>query len=55
MEIYPIEKGDTLSEIAEKFAIPLKAILFVNPQIVDPDKIRAGDYIYIPDIIQRLN
>lgn len=53
MEIYPIEKGDTLSEIAEKFAVPLKAILFVNPQITDPDKIKAGDYIYIPYVIQR--
>ena len=51
---HEVEPGDTLSEIAEEYELNFynksdrKQILDCNPQISDPNKIIAGDTIYIP-------
>jgi len=45
---YVIQKGDTLSSIAQKFNVTVHAILAVNPQITNPNIIFAGRTIKIP-------
>lgn len=45
--VYVVEKGDTLSEIAKKFGISVKAIADFNG-IDDPDVIATGQILRIP-------
>lgn len=40
--------GETLSEIAHRYGVPMHAVLRANPQITNPDRIYAGTRIYIP-------
>lgn len=49
---YTIQSGDTLSRIALKFygdSSRYQAIVAANPQITNPDLIRSGDTIEIPN------
>lgn len=46
---YTVEKGDSLSEIAQKFGVSLQALLDANPQISDPSLIYEGQVLTIPD------
>ncbi len=43
-----IARGDTLSGIAQRTGHTVAEILAVNPQITDPDRIRAGDVLRLP-------
>ena len=47
--IYQIRPRDTLSKIAGNYGTSVSAIMSVNPELVDPNFIVAGHYIYIPD------
>ena len=48
-KIYKIQPGDALQRIATHFRTTVDAIMFANRAVlVDPGKIRAGYYIYIP-------
>ena len=47
-QTYYVVKGDTLRKIAAKFGTTVEAILKVNPQITNPDRIYAGQAITIP-------
>jgi LysM repeat protein len=51
MKLYQVQAGDTLSELAEKFSIPFKAILFANPEITNPDYIQVGQIIRVPEMV----
>lgn len=42
---YKIKSGDTLSGISKKLGIPIPALMQLNPNIKNPDKIRAGDVL----------
>ena len=44
-----VGKGNTLSGIARSKGITLKALLAANPNISDPNKIRVGQNIKIPE------
>lgn len=44
-----VGKGNTLSGIAKDKGITLKALLAANPSISDPNKIRVGQNIKIPE------
>lgn len=44
-----VGKGNTLSGIARNKGITLKALLAANPSISDPNKIRVGQNIKIPE------
>lgn len=44
---YVVNSGDTLSKIAGKFGISLRSLIQANPQLSDPDKIRAGQTLNI--------
>ncbi len=43
-----ISRGQTLSGIARSYNTSLNELLKINPQIKDPNKIYAGDMLYIP-------
>jgi|SRR6185436_15540741 len=45
---YTVQKGDTLSEIAERFGVALKTLEAANPQIKNPDLIFPGQVIIVP-------
>jgi len=49
METYLLKAGDTLSRIARAHGISVTALLHLNPQILDPDRIFVGEEITIPD------
>jgi len=45
---YTVRRGDTLRIIAGRFNTTVDAILKVNPQITDPNRIYAGQVINLP-------
>ena len=45
---YQVQSGDTLTEIAVAFAIPVQALLAANPDLESPDDIQAGQFLVIP-------
>jgi LysM repeat protein len=45
---YKIKSGDTLSQIAKKNGMSLKALLGANPGIKNANKIRVGQSIKVP-------
>ena len=44
---YVVQKGDTLSNISQRFAIPLKDIIEIN-HISDPSKITVSQKLFLP-------
>jgi len=46
--LYIIQPGETLAVIAQRFNIPVSALLRVNPQITNPNLIYPGQIIAIP-------
>ena len=46
--IHSITRGDTLSEIAQRYGTSVNALMDANAQIRDPDLIYAGDSLKIP-------
>jgi type VI secretion system secreted protein VgrG len=45
---YEVQSGDTLFAIAAAYAIPVQALLEVNPEVSSPDDIQAGQFLVIP-------
>ena len=50
-QMYKIGQGDTLSQIAGKRGVSVKDLLAANPEITNPDRIRAGQEIRLPGAI----
>jgi nucleoid-associated protein YgaU len=48
MQTYTIKAGDSLTAIASQFGLTIDQLLAANPQITDPNTIRAGDVVNIP-------
>lgn len=46
---YTVKPGDTLSKIAMRSGVTLAQLLQANPQIKDPNKIKVGDAVNVPD------
>ncbi|NLN06348.1 MAG: SafA/ExsA family spore coat assembly protein [Firmicutes bacterium] len=46
--VYIVQPGDTLFKIAQRFGVPLDAVIAANPQISNPDLIFPGQKIIIP-------
>jgi LysM repeat protein len=46
--LYIVQPGETLSVIAQRFSIPVSALLQFNPQITNPNLIYPGQIIAIP-------
>tara|TARA_R110002153_G_scaffold208805_3_gene361337 strand:+ start:674 stop:2509 length:1836 start_codon:yes stop_codon:yes gene_type:complete len=49
VEELEVKAGDTLSDIAKDKGVPLQAVIDANPQIKNPDMIRPGEVVSIPD------
>lgn len=47
-QTYTVQGGDTLLSIAQSFGVTVDAILQANPEISDPELIRPGQEIVIP-------
>ena len=47
-QLYTVQSGDTMFLIAQRFGIPLEALILANPQITDPNLIFPGDVLCIP-------
>ena len=45
---YTVQKGDKLSTLAQKNNISVRELMAANPQITNPDQLRAGETINIP-------
>lgn len=45
--VYVVQAGDTLSEIAERFGITVRALVRAN-QLENPDRIHPGQELVIP-------
>ncbi len=54
MEVYIVEKGDTLSIIAEKFGISLAQLVQANPHIRNINNISPGDEVNIPSVKKQI-
>jgi murein DD-endopeptidase MepM/ murein hydrolase activator NlpD len=46
---YTVKPGDTLSKVAMRNGVTLAQLLQANPQIKDPNRIKVGDPINLPD------
>ena len=46
---YTVKPGDTLARIATRSGMTLAQLLKANPQIKDPNKIKVGDVVNVPD------
>ena len=46
---YKVKAGDNLSKVAKHYGISLAQLLKANPQIKNPNKIRVGQLINLPD------
>ena len=46
---YTVKAGDTLSKIASRNGLTLPQLLQANPQISDPNKIKVGDPLNLPN------
>lgn len=49
---YKVQSGDTLGRIAQQSGFKLDQILALNPEITNPNKIRVGQNIIMPDTLQ---
>ena len=46
---YTLRRGDTLSHVADKFKVPLVAVIAANDEIQNPDRVREGQLVKVPD------
>lgn len=44
---YLIKRGDSLSGVASRYAIPVSTVLALNPEITDPSTIVVGQILYL--------
>jgi cell wall-associated NlpC family hydrolase len=44
---YVAKQGDTMYKIAQKYNMSLKDLLSLNPHLINPNKINAGDFIVV--------
>ncbi|AIL66130.1 Cytotoxic domain protein [Rickettsiales bacterium Ac37b] len=46
---YIVQQGDNLSKIAEKYGVTVKELMDLNPEITDPNKIKIGQKVKLPE------
>jgi uncharacterized YkwD family protein/spore coat assembly protein SafA len=48
IDVYYVNRGDSLWKISRKYMIELDALIDANPELLDPDLIYPGDQIAVP-------
>lgn len=46
---YVVKKGDTLGGIAKRYGVSIQDMMEANPQIIDPNRIKAGAKLRAPE------
>ncbi|MGE5550149.1 MAG: LysM peptidoglycan-binding domain-containing protein [Bacteroidota bacterium] len=46
--IYLVQKGDNLATVAERFGLPVEALLKANPQLTEPYALALGQRLVVP-------
>jgi LysM repeat protein len=49
--LYRVKSGETLGQIATRFQVSIDVIMSANPEITNPELIRAGQELIIPQTI----
>jgi LysM repeat protein len=49
--VYTIKKGDSLTQISQKFQVSIDVIIGANPEVTDPNNLRIGQRLIIPSVI----
>lgn len=47
---YTVKSGDTLAKIAKRHGVSLSQLLEANPNITNPNKIKVGESLNVPDL-----
>ncbi|MBI3746088.1 MAG: LysM peptidoglycan-binding domain-containing protein, partial [Chloroflexi bacterium] len=48
-QVYVVQAGDTMSKIANRFGVPLQALIDANKATIpNPDRLNIGDQVVIP-------
>jgi LysM repeat protein len=48
-QVYVVQSGDTMSRIANRFGVPLDALIEANRETIpNPDRLNIGDQLVIP-------
>jgi len=49
--IHVVKGGDTLSEISQEYKVSMEVILGANPQVTNPNDLRIGERLVIPNVL----
>jgi LysM repeat protein len=49
--VHIVKGGDTLSEISQKYKVSMEVILGANPQVTNPNALRIGERLVIPNVL----
>lgn len=44
---YRVQRGDTLSDVASRYLLPVSTVLALNPELADPGTIVVGQVLYL--------
>jgi LysM repeat protein len=49
--IHVVKRGDTLYAISQEYKVSVEVILGANPQVGNPDNLRIGEQLLIPNVL----
>ena len=49
--IHVVKRGDTLSGISQEYKVSMEVILGANPQVTNPNDLRIGERLVIPNVL----
>lgn len=49
--IHVVKSGDTLFEISQEYKVSVEAIIGANPQVGDPNSLKIGEQLVIPNVL----